>query len=127
MTGPRVALAAAVVAFLAFDLVRLGSVEYAYRAEIARAEEEIGILRRHRADLRAGTQQRLIASIGASRVTAAGELARLEMRREATPWEGATGIVDRLPTALAVARAETSLARVLGEWLEVREGADDPP
>jgi len=127
MTAPRVVIIALVVAFLAFDLVRLGSVEYAYRAEIARAEEEIGILRRHRADLRVGTQQRLIACIGPSRVTAGGELARLELRRESTPWEGAVGLADRLPSALAVARAETTIGRVLGDWLEVREGAGDPP
>jgi len=132
MTGPRIALAATVVALLAFDLARLGCVELAYRAEIERAEEEIGILRRHRADLRSGTQQRLIASLGPSRVIASGELARLDLRREPTPWEqgtreGSVRLADRLPSALAVARADTTLGRVLGEWLDVREGTDDPP
>jgi hypothetical protein len=127
MTAPRVAIVALVVAVLAFDLVRLGSLEYAYRAEMARAETEIGILRRHRADLRVGTQQRLIASVGRSRVDAPERLAHLELRRESTPWEDSTGLAERLPSALAVARAETTIGRVLGEWLDLREGAGEPP
>lgn len=127
MTAPRVVLASMVAALLAFDLVQMGSVEYAYRAEIARAEEEIGILRRHRADLRAGTQARMLALIGASGVTPGSELARLELRRQATPWEVRAGSGRALPRVYAIARADETIGRAIEEWLDVREGAGDPP
>jgi hypothetical protein len=122
VTPARISLIALAVAALATDLVRTGSDELAHRAEIARAEDEIVVLRRHHADLRIATQRRILARIGASGLTPGEELARLELRREATPWER-----DRPERQNRAYASETGWPTRIGleEWLRAREGTID--
>ncbi len=121
----RLVLIALVVALLALDLARTGSDEFSCRAEIARAEEEIGILRRHCDDLRVGTQVRLFARVRDTEIDPGAELSPLELTRRPTPWERAVQGEETGNRAYAIEKLAPPRGWRLGDWLRAREGGID--
>lgn len=112
---------ALVVALLALDLARTGSDEFACRAALARAEEEIGILLRHQDDLRVGTQVRLFARVRETGIDPGTELSPLQLTRRPTPWERAVETEESGNRAYAVEKLVPLRGWRLGDWLRARE------
>ena len=125
MNGIRIAMIASVVGGVALDLVRQGSTEYSLRAEIERVEHEIEVLSHHRADVRVGTQQRILSRVRPRERSLEAihvhDIVQLEVHREPTPWERSEARAVEGNQAFATDALPEALPSLpLVDWLRAR-------
>ena len=120
MTPIRLTVLALAIGVLAFDLVRHGSEEYAYKSEISRVQREIALLELVRDDLQVGLQQRLLGLLPRTGVTSRTTIPDLTLDRTPTLWEAMEEREEPRQQAFA-AEEVPSTSIPLSDWIRRTE------